>query len=264
MRIFISYSFTEGEDLARALTDALEQNDHEVVYPGQSLAPGGDLMSWISTAIRTSDILIALLSGVSPNVHYELGLAAGANVPTLVASRRSEAVVFDLASAPYVQLTGDVSLDVAAVVRSVREVVDVRHDVDRAVPKSPEALVSEVVRDPSVIERLPPEEFERLVAKLFEERGFSVRIAPPTADAGFDLILEGEPLTIVEVKRYRRPNLVSVGTVRELLGSLTAAGAERAILVSSSGFTKAAQAAAANWPVELMTLEDVLRLAAPS
>ena len=260
MRIFVSYSHANGHELAVELTRALADAGHEVFELSLLLEPGGDLIASISTAIRTSDVVIALLTVRNPNVYYELGLAAGAHVPTLIASRDPENMVFDLSSAPYVQLTGDVAVDVAAIVRRVGVVADVRRDIDRNVPESVELTLSEAARDPSVLERITPLEFERLVAKLFQERGFPVRTTPAAADRGFDLIIDVDPPTVVEVKRYSRPNLVSVGTVRQLFGSMTAAGAGRAILVSSSGFTTSAKAAASEWPIDLMTLEDLLSL----
>jgi HJR/Mrr/RecB family endonuclease len=95
-------------------------------------------------------------------------------------------------------------------------------------------LLARAARDPSALERLDPAQFERLVAQLLESRGYAVRSAPRSADQGFDLILEGDPHTLVEVKRYRHDNLVSVSTLRQLLGVLAASGGERAIVVSSS------------------------------
>jgi len=83
---------------------------------------------------------------------------------------------------------------------------------------------------------------------------------PVKGDRGFDILIEGDPLTVVEVKRYARGGLVSVGAVRQLLGAMVAADAGRAILVSSSGFTKPALAAAAEWPIDLLTLDDLLQL----
>ena len=201
---------------------------------------------------------------VKPRENHELGLAAGAHVPTLVASRNPENIVVDLSSVPYVQLTSDVDVNVAAIVRRVDEVADVSRKFDRGAPESAELTLAKAARDPSVLESVTPVEFEQLVAKLFQERGFPIRTTSLIAGLQFDLIIDGDPLTVVEIKRYSRRSLVSVGTVRQLLGSMMAAGAGRAILVSSSGFTTSARAAATEWPIELMTLEDLLRLPGPT
>jgi hypothetical protein len=260
MRIFISYSYSDSHELAVELTRALAEAGHEVFEPASSVQLGDDIIASISTAIRRSNVIIALLTGGNPNVFYELGLAAGAHVSMLVASRNPENIVFDLSSVPYVQLTSDVAVDVAAIIRRVGEVADVRREFDRGALESVELTLAEAARDPSVLESVTPLEFEQLVAKLFQERGFPIRTTPLTADRGFDFLIEGDPATIVEVKRYSQQRLVSVGTVRQLLGSMTAAGAGRAILVSSAGFTTSARAAATGWPIELMTLDDLLHL----
>ncbi len=258
MKIFLSYEMAEGNDLARQLSRVLGELGHRVFDPAMSFDVGSDVTSAISTAIRTSDVVVVLLTAPNSNLYYELGIAAGANVPTLIAARRSEDLVFDLPSAPYVQLTGDILMDAAVIARRVGEVAAVRSEPTHPELESAEATLARAARDPSALERLDPAQFERLVAELFESRGYAVSTAPRSADQGFDLILEGDPHTLVEVKRYRHDNLVSVSTVRQLLGVLTASGGERAILVSSSGFTQAAHAIAAEWPIELMTLEDLL------
>jgi len=262
MRIFISYSHADGNELAVELSQELAGAGHEVFEPAVSFEPSGNVLASISAAIRTSDVVIALLTVRNPNVYYELGLAAGANVPTLVASRSRESLAFDLTFAPYVQLTGDVAADVAAIVRRVAEVASAPGKVDPRASESAELTLAEAAHDASVLERVTPSEFERLVAEVFLERGFPIRTTPRGRDMGFDLIIDADPLTVVEVKRYSRRSLVSVGAVRRLFGSMTAAGAGRAILISSSGFTKSARAAATEWPIELMTLEDLLRLPA--
>src|SRR4051794_30548645 len=104
MRIFISYSYADAHELAAALSRALTDTGHEVLEP-RSQPSRGHLIGSISTAIQTSDVVVALLTVRNPNVYYELGLAAGAHVPTLVAARNFEDMVFDLSSAPYVQLS---------------------------------------------------------------------------------------------------------------------------------------------------------------
>jgi restriction endonuclease Mrr len=263
MRIFVAHSYSDAPELAAELTRALTVAGHETCQPDTSLEPGDNLIASISTAIRRSDLMVALLTGRNLNVYYELGLATGAHVPTLVASRELENIGFDLASAPYVQLTGNVAIDVEAIVRRIADVAEVGSKVARGARQSAELTLAEAAADPSVLENVTPFEFERLVENLFEERGFQI-YATPTTNREVDLIIGGDPPTIVEVKRYSRGRLVSVGAVRGLLGAMMATGAGRAILVSSSGFTSAARAAAAEWPVELMTLEDLLQLEGPT
>jgi hypothetical protein len=260
MRVFIAHAYADAEDLADELRQTLSESGYEAFMPDSSYGTEATVMASISVAIRTADVVIALLTSPNPNVYFELGLAAGSNVPMLVASRHPADMAFDLAAAPYVELTGNPGIDAAAIVRRLREIVPVREDV----AERPNLTLADVAQDPGALESISLVEFERLVAKAFEDVGYEIRTASSRLDAGFDLLIEGDPHTIVEVKRYRRRNLVGVGHVRQLFGTMTAAGAGRAILVSSGGFTRSAEAEAAQWPIELLTLDDLLGLRGPT
>jgi malate dehydrogenase (oxaloacetate-decarboxylating) len=255
MRFFLSYAIQTDDQLATELKALLRENGHDVF----EATPGGDWRAEISAAIRRSDAVIALLTTSSHDIYFELGLAAGAHIPTLVVSPSAEGIPADLTSVPYVQLTGNTSYDVATVVRRLGEIAQERGPLQGIAPQTAEAQLLAAARNPSILERLSPKEFEDLVARLYRERGFTVSVPAGVRDMGVDLVLGSDSPTVVQVKRYLRQNLVSVGTVRQLLGALTIAGAERAIIVSSSGFTNAARALAADAPVELLTLEDLLK-----
>jgi hypothetical protein len=257
MKAFIAYAYGDAEDLARALRRSLSDAGYEVFDAATSAESGADAFAPIGTAIQTSDVVIALLTSPNPSVYFELGMAASANVPTLVASRSPEIAVFDLAAAPYVELTGDTALDAATIARRAQELAPagLKHSQPR------ELTLAGIAQDPALLEELSPVDFERLVAQAFVDAGYQVE-SSPRPDSGFDLVINNNPLTIVEIKRYRRPNLVSVGIVRQLLGAMIATGANRAILVSSAGFTKSAKAAATEWPIDLMTIDDLVELRA--
>jgi predicted RecB family endonuclease len=254
MKFFISHPMRTDDALATELKASLLEAGHEVFETESESYWSAEM----SAAIRRSDAVIALLNTPSNGVYFELGLAIGAHVPTLIVSPSVEGIPADLMSVPYLQLTGDPSHDVAVIVQRGSQVAEGRHRPQDAAQQTTDAGLLATTRDPSVLERLSPEEFETLVARLFRERGFTVSALARTGDIGADLVLGPDPVTIVEVKRYMQQNLVSVGAVRQLLGTLAITGAERGILVSSSGFTNAARALAAETPVELLTLEDLL------
>jgi hypothetical protein len=263
MKIFIAHSHSESRELALGLDRALNEAGHEVFEPSVSLQYGEEAGA-ITAAIRRADLVIALLGTHNPNVYYELGLAAGAHVPTLVASRTPENAAFDLASVPYVQLSGEDSVDAIEIARRVGAIDDAPNGPAAELESdSAEQTLTRAAADPAVLGSITPAEFESLVAELLSERGFPVQTPQGPSDGGYDLLLEGDPVTVVEVKRYSPRNLVSVGSVRQLFGAMVAAGAGRAILISSSQFTASARAAADQWPVELVTLEDLLRLPGP-
>lgn len=259
MKIFLSYSYTDAQELASALGRALAKAGHDVFDPA-SAVNSGDISTRILAALRESEAMIALMTNATPNVHFEAGVASGAQVPVLVAASSSDHLAFALSSMPYVQLTGDTVADVDEILRRVAETWPGHDAAGGAVPQPAEPPTADAAADLEALERLTPQEFERLVAELLRNRGFPVQARSPREDRGFDILIDGEPPTVVEVKRYSRGGLVSVGAVRQLLAAMAAAGAGRSILVSSSGFTKSAMAAAVEWPVDLMTLEDLLRL----
>jgi hypothetical protein len=275
MKIFISHDHVDGGSFAAGLAEALAGRGHEAVgLDSLNTDSRGTLSAAIGAEIRTSDLVVALLTANSrPNVYFELGLAAGAGVPTVVAATGTEQLTADLASAQYIALTGELVIDVTAVVRRVLDIgagARVPATVTGGEPsrtamgiqRHPSEVLATAALDPTVLESLSPVEFERLVAELFRERGFQVVDQDGPGDNGVDLIISGDPVTVVQVKRYRRENLVPVRAVRDVLAAMSYVGAERAILVSSSAFTRSARAIAAELPIDLMTIDDLLAMPA--
>jgi restriction system protein len=86
------------------------------------------------------------------------------------------------------------------------------------------------------------QQFELLVGKYFEEKGYTVRqLALPGADGGVDLVVikDGEQY-LVQCKQWRSTS-VGVKVVRELLGVITANGAVGGFVVASGQFTSSAK-----------------------
>ena len=107
-------------------------------------------------------------------------------------------------------------------------------------------------------------DFELLVGEAFRTQGYSVRErGGPQADGGIDLeLVRGTERVIVQCKHWlTRP--VPVQRVRELLGVVTAEGADRGILVATGGFTRDAVEFAAGKPLQLMDGEALIKLAHP-
>lgn len=87
--------------------------------------------------------------------------------------------------------------------------------------------------------RFEPFEFERLVSKLFEKKGYKTTVTPERADFGVDVIAEaGKDKIAIQVKHWQ----ASVGgpDVHKTLGSMMTFGANRAMVVTSSDFTNQA------------------------
>lgn len=90
--------------------------------------------------------------------------------------------------------------------------------------------------------KMDPIAFENLVGDLFDRMGYEAELTKQSSDGGIDLSVSlttpaGDSVKyVVQVKRYQEP--VGVRVVRELLGSMTVAGADKCIFVTTSSFTK--------------------------
>lgn len=258
MKVFIAYSSRDRELVAN-VTVLLHEEGHEVLDP-MDIKSDRDIISQISADIRSADALIAVVTAGNPNIFYELGLASGANVPTLIAAPAGEVLPAALAGVPYVLLLGDILRDAQTIVQRTNKLLKPLPALPREF-ESAEATLRAALREPAVLESLSPMVFERLIMELFKERGFTVTATTPTRDAGFDFLFESnterEPV-VVEVKKLSRQSRVSVETVRRFMSVISAVGASLGVLVAASGYTAAALALAVGSPIVLRTLEEVL------
>lgn len=108
------------------------------------------------------------------------------------------------------------------------------------------ANIERVLRDKEAIYDITPREFEKLVAEVFSQQGYNVEITPATRDGGCDIIatkeISGIPyMILIECKKYSARHKVDVQLVRSLLGVQSDRKANKAILVTSSLFTRDAK-----------------------
>lgn len=102
--------------------------------------------------------------------------------------------------------------------------------------------------------------FEEEIAKLYVSLGHKVKITPKSGDGGIDLILhnkEGKQI-FVQCKNHKKP--VGVGVIRELLGVVASGGAEKGILICSSGTTNGGIEFGKKNSIEILTVHDVVTL----
>jgi hypothetical protein len=258
MKVFISYS-VKDKDIATSLVEALISRNMEPIDPMSSII-GGDLLSEISSSVRSADVVIAILSTKTPNVFLELGLAIGSGLPVLIVASPGEALPSDISAIPYVELTGDNSRDAHNILNRLENL----HIRERKPPQnfdSAEAKLRAANNDPSFLDSIKPQEFETLIAKLFEEKGFKINPTKETRDSGFDFALESpkhDGVILVEAKKLSSQSKVSVDTVRKLLSAIPIVGATMGILVTTSGYTAAAAALAGASTLLLHSLNDLL------
>jgi hypothetical protein len=127
------------------------------------------------------------------------------------------------------------------------------------------SLISLIKDNPKMIFQVSSREFEEIIAELFHARGFEVELTKQTRDGGRDIIAVFEHLNIrskylIECKRYSPDNKVTLSIVQRLFGIKIAESANKAILATTSSYTKPAQAFAANhiWDLDLKSYNDII------
>src|SRR5205085_1786319 len=112
---------------------------------------------------------------------------------------------------------------------------------------------------------LTPSEFEALIANLFGKMGLETRQTQASRDGGVDCVAyDPRPIlggkVVIQAKRYK--HTVGVSAVRDLFGTMQNEGASKGILVTTSGYGKAAFAFAEGKPLELLSGSHLLYLLA--
>lgn len=115
-------------------------------------------------------------------------------------------------------------------------------------------VISELESRPNLMD-LNPYEFENLVANLFSQMGLDTKQTRSHRDGGVDAIaFDKRPVlggkVVIQAKRYK--NTVGVAAVRDLYGTMLNEGANKGILVATSGYGPDAFDFAKDKPIELI------------
>lgn len=110
---------------------------------------------------------------------------------------------------------------------------------------------------------LTPGEFESLITNLFKAMGLEARLTQSSRDGGVDCVaFDQRPIfggkVVIQAKRYK--HTVGVSAVRDLYGTMMNEGASKGILVTTSGYGKAAFEFANGKPIELISGGNLLSL----
>ncbi|MCL2551959.1 MAG: restriction endonuclease [Actinomycetia bacterium] len=110
---------------------------------------------------------------------------------------------------------------------------------------------------------MDPLEFEELVAELFRAMGMQAVTTVRSGDGGVDVdALDPDPIRggtiVVQVKRYR--NTVSPSAVRDLYGTVQSVGANKGVLITTSGFGPTSHTFAHGKPLTLVSGTDLVEL----
>jgi restriction system protein len=151
-----------------------------------------------------------------------------------------------------------------AMLAPVRPIMDINRDDDRFV-ESKEVL--DQMRPQENLAAMEWEDFEHLVRELFEKEfqksGGEVRITQASRDRGVDAIaFDPDPIRggkfVIQAKRYNI--VVPVSAVRDLFGTMTAEGANKGILVTTSHFGRDSLEFAKDKPITLINGENLLHM----
>ncbi|HEV7240972.1 MAG TPA: restriction endonuclease [Thermoanaerobaculia bacterium] len=131
--------------------------------------------------------------------------------------------------------------------------------------ESNESLIRELARHPARLFDISPRKFEEIVAELFWKAGYEVELTRQTRDGGRDIIalskrMEVPLKLIIECKRYAPTNKVTLALVQRLFGVKVAEAANKAILATTSTFTRDARVFANShlWDLDLKDHDAVV------
>ena len=110
------------------------------------------------------------------------------------------------------------------------------------------------------VDDLSWQQFESLLAAAFRTQGYQVKHSLPGPDGGVDLALKNDQTHALVQAKHWKSRRVGVAVVRELLGSIAAAGAEKGIIVTSGSFTPDATKLAQQSGIELIGSQQLRRL----
>ena len=144
--------------------------------------------------------------------------------------------------------------------QAIKPIVEFEMADNRFVDQS--NILGELESRPNLME-LNPYEFEHLVANLFEQMGLESKLTRSSKDGGVDCVaFDSRPIlggkVVIQAKRYK--HTVGVSAVRDLYGTMMNEGANKGILVTTSGYGPDAFDFSKDKPIELIDGAGLLYL----
>lgn len=195
-----------------------------------------------------------------------IDLATGRNVTTCVVSLRLTRDIYESLNLARVVPEQCLKSLRASVSQSPAEMIPVKPIVELSMIDPRFVVNSDVLgtldERPNLMD-LSPNEFEGLITNLFAKMGLDTRQTRPSRDGGVDCVaFDQRPVfggkVVIQAKRYK--NTVGVSAVRDLFGTTQNEGASKGILVTTSGYGKAAYEFASGKPLELLDGGNLLHL----
>ena len=115
------------------------------------------------------------------------------------------------------------------------------------------------MRLPEYLKTVDPEEFEKIVCRLFTKLGYRVEATPYVADGGSDgYLYKDNEKSVLQCKRVQ--GSVGEPVFRDLFGTMHRNHCHKAILVTTGTVTRQARAWVAGQPIRIIDLEELQQL----
>lgn len=256
------YKYTKARDTIDATTESATRR--RAMYSSLIAQSALRILHEIFEADRRGHVETVALNCMVDTIDR----ATGARVTPCLVSVRATAQVFNAINLRAIDpaaclkgLAASMSPNPAELA-PVRPVLELRMVDPRFVTEAD--VLSELDQRPNLME-LTPGEFESLITNLFTRMGLEARMTQASRDGGVDCVAyDPRPIfggkVVIQAKRYK--NTVGVSAVRDLFGTMQNEGASKGILVTTSGYGKAAFEFAEGKPIELLSGANLLYLLA--
>jgi hypothetical protein len=253
--------FTGSSDLIFIDNEGSESNDNDEADYEYKIADGNKYDDHISFQFAQK-----YLEDLINKIGLVIKLRNSQDIGPLFEKAGRYCRLFDISYSPENDLINDaISLTNVKVERLLYTPSKNLNIVPQLIIPTQEYLISLLKKDPRLIFGITPRQFEELIAELFRSFGFNIELTQATRDGGRDIIAINEIQKIktkylIECKRYEPSHKISISIVRNLWAVKMHELANKAILVTTSSYTKDANMFASNhvWDLDLKAYDDIM------
>ena len=244
-KIYLSTSYKHLDDfISFHLKEELQMIGYEVVNPSRNeYAHSSDINESYEFLINKCDLFISILKSNYPWQMFELGYAIASGKKVLIVADSDTDLPYNLKNYQFIRADLETSNSVYSIIRHLEKMQFEESHNERNIDNLEH--FTDLLRDDSrAIDSISSSEFETLIAKFFESKGYTVKRAETSNDYGFDLMIEdfeGHRKTIIEIKKYNRNSKVSINTIHQVFGTMNICEADYAIVITTSDFTSSAK-----------------------
>lgn len=273
--IFLSHS-KPNKQFVRKLAEKLKEDGIDAWLDELEIKIGESIHQKVNEAINKSDFFAIVLSQASVKSKWVQDELSGASsiekyqkegvfiLPILIEECDVPPLLLDRR---YANFKDDPDSAYHELVDSIYHHFKEKHpETDVSKIKTPEIdkdVIRNIIENKNKILDISPRQFEELVSSVFKNMGYEIQMTPVTKDGGYDIVASKHIATglspqkyIIECKRYSRP--VGADVVRRLAGAQQISDADRAILVTTSSFTKEAKDEAKKFRLDLADYDMLL------